>query len=65
METDQIKIETKTTSKNKETTKKNFVKKENNVDKHKTNSPVCEQALKENQIGWIVCRIYSVCVHED
>ena len=72
---DQIKIETKTTSKNKETTKttsrnkettkKNFVKKENNVDKHKMNSPVCERALKESKIGWIVCRIYSICIHED
>ena len=35
------------------------------LNKHKMNSPVCEWALKENQTGWIVCRIYSVYVHED
>ena len=44
--------------------KKKMSKKEINVDKQQWTCPVCEEAWKERQTNWIVCRIYIVCRHK-
>ena len=46
-------------------TKKCLLKKEVNVDKQELTSPGCRETSKERQINWIVCKIYTVYVHED
>ena len=57
-------METKTTSKNKETKKLLSKKKKSNAEKQELSFCICRRIWKERQIGLIVCRICAVRLHE-
>ena len=57
-----FKIETKTTTKNKQTIKESLSKKEIDVEKQELTSTDCRGTEKESQIDWIFCKICAVCV---